>query len=121
MSCSTNAATRWSGTTPSTGPRGLRRSKLRADPFAPNHNIRPTVTALAIGNIGKRGDAAASGHAVRGHAAGGHATGDCCDSCDKPHSHDTCRIAWPNGRRGWGRSFRWSARGAAATSDSLRS
>jgi hypothetical protein len=51
-------------------------------------------TALAIGNVGKRRDAATDGHAVAGHAARGDATADCCDSCDKPPSHDTSRIAW---------------------------
>jgi hypothetical protein len=62
--------------------------------FAPNHKLRPAVTALAIGNIGKRRDAATDEHAVDGHAARGDTTGDCCDSCDKPCSHDTSRIAW---------------------------
>jgi hypothetical protein len=62
---------------------------------APNHKLRPAVTALAIGNIGKLRDAATGGHAVGGHAAGGNATGDCCDSCDQPRSHDTSRIAMP--------------------------
>jgi hypothetical protein len=62
--------------------------------FAPNHKLRSAVTALAIGNVGKRCDAATDGHAVGGHAACGDATADCCDSCDKPPSHDTSRIAW---------------------------
>ena len=62
--------------------------------FAPNHKLRSAVTALAIGNVGKRRDAATGGHAVGGHAAGGDTTGDCCGSCDKPPSHDTSRIAW---------------------------
>ena len=62
--------------------------------FAPNHKLRSAVTALAIGNVGKRRDATTDGHAVGGHAAGGDATGDCCGSCDKPLSHDTSRIAW---------------------------
>ena len=62
--------------------------------FAPNHKLRPAVTALAIGNSGKLRDAATGGHAVGGHAARGDATADCCDSCDKPPSHDTSRIAW---------------------------
>jgi hypothetical protein len=57
--------------------------------FAPNHKLRSAVTALAIGNVGKRRDAATGGHAV-----GGHAAGDGCDSCGKPRSHDTSRIAW---------------------------
>ncbi len=62
--------------------------------FAPNHKLRPAVTALAIGNVAKRGDAAAGGYAVGGHAARGDTNGDCCDSCDLTRSHDTSRIAW---------------------------
>jgi hypothetical protein len=103
--------------------------------FAPNHKLRSAVTALAIGNVGKRCDAAtnspwpksihglwppeklrfsrelrsrhlirelrqavcpqpANGHAFGGHVARGDAPGDCRDSCDKPPSHDTSRIAW---------------------------
>ena len=62
--------------------------------FAPNHKLRKAVTAMAIGNIGKRCDAATGGHAVGGCAAGGDAPGDCCGSCDKPPSRDTSRIAW---------------------------
>ncbi len=60
--------------------------------FAPNHPLRPAVTALAIGNIGKRREAAAGGHARDGHGTGG-----CCDSShatQKPRSHDTSRLAW---------------------------
>jgi hypothetical protein len=56
--------------------------------FAPNHELRRAVTALAIGNIGKRRDAGASGH-----GGGGHATEGCCDVNQKPRSHDTSRIA----------------------------
>ena len=62
--------------------------------FAPNHKLRSAVTALAIGNVGKRCDAATDGHAVGGHAAGQDTTSDCCDLRDKPRSHDTSRIAW---------------------------
>jgi len=57
--------------------------------FAPNHKLRRAVTGLAIGNIGKRCDAAAGGH-----GGGGHATEGCCDANQKPRSHDTSRIAW---------------------------
>ena len=60
--------------------------------FTPNHPLRPAVTALAIGNIGKRQEAAADGHATDGHGTGG-----CCDSShehQRPRSHDTSRIAW---------------------------
>jgi hypothetical protein len=62
--------------------------------YAPTHKPRSAVTALAIGNVGKRRDAAAGGHAVGGHVARGDALGDCRDSCDKPPSHNTSRIAW---------------------------
>jgi len=57
--------------------------------FAPNHKLRRAVTALAIGNIGKRRQAATGGH-----AAGGQPTGGCCDTQAKLRSHDTSRIAW---------------------------
>ena len=46
--------------------------------FAPNHPLRPAVTAMAIGNLGNQGAAA-----------------DRTDStAEKPCSHDTSRIAW---------------------------
>jgi len=57
--------------------------------FAPNHKLRRAVTALAIGNVGKRGDATASGHGNDGHGSTG-----CCDANQKSRSHDTSRIAW---------------------------
>ena len=57
--------------------------------FAPNHKLRRAVTALAIGNIGKRRDAAAGGD-----GGGGHATEGYCDANQKPRWHDTSRIAW---------------------------
>jgi hypothetical protein len=59
--------------------------------FAPNHKLRRAVTALAIGNIGKRGDATTGGH-----GGDGRGTGGCCDANPnhKPRSHDTSRIAW---------------------------
>lgn len=65
--------------------------------FATNHELRRPVPALAIGNVGKRGDAAAGGHVIGGHAAGEHATGGCCNAnhaTQKSRSHDTSRIAW---------------------------
>ncbi|MEI6239585.1 MAG: hypothetical protein WCR51_04290 [Planctomycetia bacterium] len=47
------------------------------------------MTAIAIGNVGKREDAAG------GYAAGSaHAAEGCYDAHDKPRSHDTSRIAW---------------------------
>ena len=36
--------------------------------FAPNHRLRKTVTALAIGNVGMRQEAAAGGHGCDGSA-----------------------------------------------------
>jgi hypothetical protein len=43
--------------------------------FALNHKLRPAVTALAIGNVARRGDAATAGHAVGEDAI--------CDSSDE--------------------------------------
>ncbi len=57
--------------------------------FAPNHKLRRAVTALAIGNIGKRREAVTGGH---GNDCQG--TGGCCNANHKPRSHDTSRIAW---------------------------
>ncbi len=60
--------------------------------FAPNHKLRPAVTALAIGNIRKQREAATGGH-----GSDGHATEGCCDAnhaTQKLRSHDTSRIAW---------------------------
>jgi hypothetical protein len=56
------------------------------------HKLPKAVTALAIGNVGKRQEAEAGGHASDGHGAGG-----CCDPAhthQKPRSHGTSRIAW---------------------------
>jgi len=61
--------------------------------FAPNHRLRKAVTLLAIGNIGKRRDAATGGQAACG-AVAKHAVEGCCDTHAKPRSHDTSRIAW---------------------------
>ena len=60
---------------------------------------------MTKGNVGKRRDAATSGHAVDGNVARGDATGDCCDSCDKPRSHDTSRRKRPNSWPGWAEEF----------------
>jgi len=56
------------------------------------HKLRAAITALAVGNIGKRQEAATGGHTDDGSATRG-----CCDAThtnQKPHSHDTSRIAW---------------------------
>jgi len=42
---------------------------------------------MAIGNIGKRRDAGAGGHAGNADAA------SCCDANQKPRSHDTSRTS----------------------------
>ena len=76
----------------------------------------PPSRPMTKGNVGKRRDAATDGHAVGGHAAGGDATADCCDSCDKPPSHDTSRRQRPNSWPAWGRSFLLRARSVVATS-----
>ncbi len=60
--------------------------------LVPNRKLRPAA-ALAIGNVGERSHAVTNGHAVGGHAAVEDATGNYCDSCGKPRSHDTSRIA----------------------------
>ena len=57
--------------------------------FAPNHPLRPAVTAQAVGNVGKQRDPATGGHGGDGHGSEG-----CCDAKHKPSSHDTSRIAW---------------------------
>jgi hypothetical protein len=54
-----------------------------------NHPLRPAVTALAIRNLGKRGDAASSPPLPPGEGRGEGA-----QSHAQPHSHDTSRIAW---------------------------
>ena len=59
---------------------------------APSHRLRKAVTSLAIGNIGRRRDAATGGQAAGG-AVSGHAVEGCCDTHAKPRSHDTSRIA----------------------------
>jgi hypothetical protein len=62
--------------------------------FAPNHPLRPAVTAAAIGNIGKQQDAKPGEHAGDLATAGS----GCCVSAGtvdgKPCHHDTSRIAW---------------------------
>jgi hypothetical protein len=57
--------------------------------LAPNHKLRRAVTALAIGNIRKRREAATGGHGGKARVTDG-----CCDANQKPRSHDTSRIAW---------------------------
>ena len=60
--------------------------------FAPNHPLRPAVTSLAIGNVGKRQEAVAGGHASDGHGTAGFC--NATHEHQKPRSHDTSRIAW---------------------------
>ena len=87
--------------------------------FAPNHPLRPAVTALAIGNVGKRQEAEAGRHASDGHGAGG-----CCDPAhthQKPRSHDTSRIAWAKLLARVGEEFPLACPPVAATSGSLSS
>ncbi len=79
--------------------------------FAPNHKLRSAVTAAAIGNLGKRRQAATGGHGNDGHGTGG-----CCAANKKSRSHDTSRIAWATLITWGGRGFRSSARNKAATS-----
>jgi hypothetical protein len=43
---------------------------------------------MTKGNVGKQREAVTGGHAV-----GRHVTADCCDTDQKPRSHDTSRIA----------------------------
>ena len=59
--------------------------------FAPNHKLRKAVTALAIGNVRKRQEAATDGHMDDGRATGG--CRDATHANQKPRSHDTSRIA----------------------------
>ena len=56
--------------------------------FAPDHKLRRAVTALAIGNIRKRREAAAGGHGGKARVTEG-----CRNANQKPRSHDTSRIA----------------------------
>jgi hypothetical protein len=51
--------------------------------------LRRAVTALAIGNIRKRREAATGGHGGKARVTEG-----CCDANQKPRSHDTSRITW---------------------------
>jgi hypothetical protein len=78
--------------------------------FAPNHKLRPAVTAMAIGNIGKRPDTAAGAHSGNTHAAEG-----CCDTQSKPRSHATSRTAWAKLLARVGGSFHSSVRTAGVT------
>jgi hypothetical protein len=55
----------------------------------PNHPLRLTVTALAVGNVGKQRDAVTGGHGGDGHGSDG-----CSNAKQHPRSHDPSRIAW---------------------------
>jgi len=61
--------------------------------FAPNHKLRSAVTALAIGNVGKRQEAVSSLPLPRGEGGGEGASAE-VSRHQKPRSHDTSRIAW---------------------------
>jgi hypothetical protein len=56
--------------------------------FAPNHPLRPLVTAMAIGNVGKP-----VGKATCEVGQAGQPAGD-ADTQPQKRSHDTSRIAW---------------------------
>ncbi len=62
--------------------------------FAPNHPLRPAVTAAAIGNIGKQRDAKAVEHAGVLATAGSGCCGSAGTIDAKYSNHDTSRIAW---------------------------
>jgi hypothetical protein len=69
--------------------------------FAPNHPLRSAVTALAVGNVGKRRDAAPSPPLPLGEGLSsslplplGEGRGEGAPNHAKPRSHDTSRIAW---------------------------
>jgi hypothetical protein len=62
--------------------------------FAPNHLLRPAVTALAVGNIGKQRDANAVEHDGVSDTAGSGCCGSAGTIDAKPCHHDTSRIAW---------------------------
>ena len=72
--------------------------------FAPNHRLRKAVTALAIGNVGKRQEAVAGGHASDGHGTAGFC--NATHEHQKPRSHDTSRIAWAKLMARVGEEFR---------------
>ena len=61
--------------------------------FAPNHPLRPTVKALAIGNLSKRGDAA-SEREPSPPLPPGEDRGEGNQSHAQPRSHDNSRITW---------------------------
>ncbi len=58
--------------------------------FAPNHPLRPAVTALAVGNVGKQRDATPSPPLPLGEGRGEGAPNH------KPRSHDTSRRQSPS-------------------------
>ena len=62
--------------------------------FAPNHPLRPAVTAAAVGNIGKQRDAKKVEHAGVLATAGSGCCGSAGTIDTKPCHHDTSRIAW---------------------------
>ena len=81
--------------------------------FAPNHKLRKAVTALAVGNVGKRRDAALSPLSLW-ERAGARVPRTTQSPARMTPRGLPGRNSWP----GWVRSFRSSARTVAATSGS---
>jgi hypothetical protein len=69
--------------------------------FAANHLLRPAVTALAVGNVGKQRDAATGGHAEAGHDAGELLRHPGKAPFPRHLAHKPGPNSWP----GWARSF----------------
>jgi hypothetical protein len=63
--------------------------------FAPNHKLRPAVTSLAIGDVGKLSQAACCLPLPRGEGGGERASAE-GSRHQKPHSHVTDCVAPAN-------------------------
>ena len=61
---------------------------------APNHPLRPAVTAMAIGNLTKPHQAVAGEHGGTSTAAAGDGCGAPGSIAEQPCHHDTSGIAW---------------------------
>ncbi len=66
----------------------------RAGVFAPNHPLRQSVTALAIGNIGKQREAKTGEHDRVSDPAGSSRCGSAGTVDGKPCHHDPSLIVW---------------------------